>query len=107
MVVFVQVYNYGNLTCKTESVRVGCKRNVNSGDMHCKMTGLVVRYHLQLYDINFGFLFAFRTEEGKVNKNGVFVDFDSCFSAANGAVNPKWFICCVIHQDPSKLNSSK
>ena len=68
---------------------VSYQRNVNLGSMHSKVTGLVVRYHLQLYDINFGFLFAFRAEEGEVNKNGIFVDFDSCFSVANRAADPK------------------
>lgn len=74
--------------------------------MHCKVTGLVVRYHLQLYDINFGFLFAFRAKQGEVNKNGIFVDFDSCFSVANRASDPKgiaWRMFCHL----SSIHSAK
>ena len=63
--------------------------------MH-EFDGLFVRYHLQLNDINFGFLSALWAEERKINKNGIFADFDSCFSIANRAAHPKGIAWCMF-----------
>ena len=66
--------------------------NVSRVGTHSDLFGLFAWHHFQLDNINYGFLFALWAVERKSNKNGIRIDFDSCFAIANRAADPKGIV---------------
>ena len=73
---------------------------------HSDLIGLFTWHHFQLYNINYGFLFALWAVKGEPHKDSFLINLDSCFAAANRAANPKRIIWYVIHRNSSKLYGS-